>query len=322
MVPVMPASSIRGTVMVMAIRGCYPFFGSDAPHPVVQWIWSKNFRLFLLHMIRWRNMRPFILSFSLCFLVACNSREDFFYGKWDLGYRNGHSVLTIREDKTADLVIQGAEYIKDTPFKIAEQSSNSVTIEIDEGNSCLRLTLHKANRNQCLGHNFKCYIDENMIDEVFLARRDGTPRREVAVPNKETITLPDNYRGEFFIIYQAEAHEHAKALAINENGYAYSKGIPQLEQLFNANREFRYSGKANEIKILNPNYYGINGFKYLIENANSKMSADEIVIFQKGFNQATRNRWNSEHATTVNNNINIEYFEIGDLAEVRNKYGL
>jgi hypothetical protein len=150
-----------------------------------------------------------------------------------------------------------------------------------------------------------------MIDEVFLARKNGHAVGSVDKPEAELIVLPDGYVGEFFIVYQDGEPDPSKLIYINDKGIGFNAGSPELRQLFNANRFFRYAGEKGHIPIVNPRDYkaDVHSIPELVRGGAA------LVVVQKGFNQSGRAEWNEAHEEGIEDGLNIEYFEIRLVAE-------
>lgn len=118
--------------------------------------------------------------------------------------------------------------------------------------------------------------------------------------------MPDGYTGVFYIVYQDSERNPSSEIIIDDKGIGINPGEPDLKQLFNANRIFRFEGEERQISILNPNGYG----KGLDAKSKSVLEDQGVVIVQKGFNQSPRNDWNTAYGENVKDKWNIEYFEI------------
>lgn len=251
-------------------------------------------------------MKP--ISFVLLFLisVSCNEKDDFYIGTWELNKVNGLSTLTLSDGRKIDWNLSEFKFIENEDFKSIKLSPNKYNILSGRGKNCTKITMQRLSDNQCVGCNYKCWIDENMIDEIFIARKNQHPQEPIQKPDKEIIILPQDYEGDFFIVYQYSAGNQSKEIKINGKGIGTNQGEPDLRQLYNANRSFRFEGQEENITIANPN--GYQG--YLNPEIDSIFKNEEVLVIQQGINQSGRADWNKEHDEKVENNLNIEYFEI------------
>lgn len=248
------------------------------------------------------------ISFILLLLisVSCNNRHDFYFGTWELNKENGLSTLTLSDNQKIDWNLGEMKIMENEDFTSFKLSPKKYNIVSGQGKNCTKLTMQRLSDNQCIGCNYKCWIDENMIDEVFIARKNQHPLESIQKPDKETIILPKNYEGDFFIVYQYSGDNQSKEIKINDKGIGINQGEPDLRQLFNANRLFRFKGHEKNITIANPNgYHG-----YLNPEFDSIFKDEEVIVIQQGINQSGRTAWNKEHDEKVSNHLNIEYFEV------------
>jgi hypothetical protein len=254
------------------------------------------------------------ILFSILFLgvlFSCTTRTDFYVGIWELNKTNGASTLTLSESGELNLEIQKFAAYENLNYQAVEVTHDKADIIAGEGWDCIQLTLHRLTENLCIGNTYKCYIDGNMIDEVFLARKNGHAVGSVDKPEAELIVLPDGYVGEFFIVYQDGEPDPSKLIYINDKGIGFNAGSPELRQLFNANRFFRYAGEKGHIPIVNPRDYkaDVHSIPELVRGGAA------LVVVQKGFNQSGRAEWNEAHEEGIEDGLNIEYFEIRLVAE-------
>lgn len=256
-------------------------------------------------------MKKLLLLSLLFVLFSCTDRDEFYVGKWELNEENGLSILTISENQTLDWTISGFKLYDNKSFESAKLSPDVYSLFSEKGNDCFKLTLKQLTADICLGCNYKCHINDNMIDEVFLARKNGQPLQDIPAPEKETIVIPEGFEGEFFIIYNEIENRSSKQVDINEKGIGINRGTPELKQLFNANRVFVLEGQEAAIPVFNPSDYR----KVLDLNAAISVQENGVVVIQKGFNQSPRNQWEQAHGIAVNDSLNIEYFEIRSLKE-------
>jgi len=245
-----------------------------------------------------------LISLSF-FLLSCNTKTDFYYGIWELNKENGLSTLSLSESKKLNWDLSETRIFENATFEALKISPSKYNIIAGHGNDCIKLTIERLTDNMCIGCNYKCYIDENMIDEVFVLRKNGTRIEPLQKPEEETIILPVGFLGEFFIAYHQD-NNPTSTIQINSKGIGNNHGEPDLKQLFNANRIYRFEGQKVHIPILNPSDYTYR----FIEELDIDFNESEVVIIQKGFNQSGRNKWNKEFDEDVNKNMNIEYFEI------------
>ena len=247
-----------------------------------------------------------ILLFTLLFILSSyDSKTDFYFGTWELNEKNGASTLTISKDLKLTLDFMGNRMDDFSDFKAIMISPNKFDILAGHDKNCEKFTLEKLSENQCLACNYKCYINENMIDEVFIARKDQHPIEPIQKPNEEVIILPPNYEGDFFIVYQYLDENQSREIKITDKGIGINKGEPDLKQLYNANRSFRFDNQEKIIPIANPKDY-----KQSSKRFDNLFNDGDVIIIQKGFNQSGRNDWNKEHNQSIKDNLNIEYFTI------------
>jgi hypothetical protein len=244
-------------------------------------------------------------------LFACANRTDFYIGIWELNKENGASTLTLSESGDLNWEIQKFAAYENLNYKAVEVTNDKADIIAGQDRDCIKLTLQRLSENLCIGCTYKCYIDGNMIDEVFIARKNGHPVGSVDKPKAELIVLPDGYVGEFFIVYQDGEPDPSKLIKINDKGIGYNGGSPELRQLFNANRIFRYAGQKGHIPIVNPEDHKekVHSVSELVRGGAT------LEIVQKGFNQSGRAEWNEAHGEGIEDDLNIEYFEIRLVAE-------
>lgn len=252
------------------------------------------------------NMKPILFILLLFIAISCHNKADFYIGTWELNKDNGVSTLTLSENKKIKLDFRGNRILEYLDFKTIKISPNEYDIVAGQDKNCIKFTLQKLSVNQCIGCNYKCYINENMIDEVFIARKDQYPLKPVPISEKEIIILPKVFKGDFFIVYQDLDDNQSRKIEISNKGIGINQGEPDFKQLFNANRIFRFEGQEKIIPIANPNdYHG-----YLNTEIDSLFKNEEVIVIQQGFNQSGRTAWNKEHAGKVKNSLNIEYFEV------------
>ncbi|MFB6342882.1 hypothetical protein ACE1ET_14235 [Saccharicrinis sp. FJH62] len=251
-------------------------------------------------------MKPILLIPFLFILLSCSNKDDFYVGTWDLNKENGVSTVTFSENKKLNWDIIGTRVMDNMDFEAVKLAPNEYSITSSSGDVPVKLILQRLSKNQCIGCNYKSYVDENMIDEVFIARKNQHPMEPIPKPDQEVIILPEDYTGDFFIVYKYLADDQAGEIKIDDKGIGINKGKPDLKQLFNANRIFRFEGQKKNITIANPNDYG----NFLNSNIDSLFKDEDILIIQKGFNQSGRAEWNKEHEEEVKNASNIEYFEV------------
>jgi len=245
-------------------------------------------------------MGLFIIAFS------CNNSVDFYYGTWDLNEKNGVSTITLNEDNTISWEMNGFKMLQNAKYETVKKTPKQITIKTDENENCTLINIFKISKNQCIICNYKCWIDENMIDEVVVARKNKAPRKEIPFPDKEIIILPKEFNGNFFIVYKESDVNQSNEIVINDKGIGINQGEPDFKQLFNANRIFRIESQENHITIVNPNGY----HNYLNTEIDSLLKDEEVIVIQQGFNQSGRADWNKVHGEKVKDNMNIEYFEV------------
>ncbi len=252
------------------------------------------------------NMKPISFVLLILISISCNKNNDFYIGTWELNKENGLSTLTFSDNKKIHWNLGEIKILENEDFNTIKLSPNKFNILSGQGKNCTKITMQRLSDNQCVGCNYKCYIDENMIDEVFIARKNQHPQEPIQKPEKELIILPKDYEGDFFIVYQYSADNPSKEIKINEKGIGINQGEPDLRQLFNANRLFRFEGQEENITIANPN--GYQG--YFDPPSDSIYKDEKVIVIQQGINQTGRADWNKEYGEKVENKLNIEYFEI------------
>jgi len=238
--------------------------------------------------------------------VSCNKSADFYIGTWELNKENGISTLTISENKTLSWDIRGFRFFEYPDFKAVMLSPEKYDIIAGQDKECSKFTMEKLSDHQCICCDYKCYIDENMIDEVFIFRKNQHPQEPIEKPDKEIIILPKDYEGNFYIVYQYSSDSQSKKIKINDKGIGINQGAPELRQLFNANRSFRFEGQEKDITIANPDDY----MECINPKLDSNFKDEEVIVIQKGINQSGRTEWNEEHGEEVRENLNIEHFEV------------
>lgn len=251
-------------------------------------------------------MRPILLIITFTFLLSCDNQADFYYGTWELNKKDGVSTLTVSHDNKLTLDFMGVRVDDFLDFNSIRISPNKYDLLSGQGNECMNFTFERINENQCIVCNYKCWIDENMIDEVFVARKNRHPIEPIQKPSKEIIVLPQNYEGDFFIVYQDLDNYQTKEIIIPNNGIGINPSKPELKQLFNANRVFKFENDNKPLPIINPTDY--------TQRSNTKLESllktGESYIIQEGFNQSGRDYWNKEQNQNIKDNLNIEYFTI------------
>lgn len=251
-------------------------------------------------------MKTILFLFLLFISLSCSNSPDFYIGTWELNEDNGLSSLTLSEDRKLNWDLRGTRVMEDEDFEAVQVSPQKYDIRTGLGEDCMKMTIQKLSNTQCIGCTYKCWIDENRIDEVFIMRKDNNPREPIPEPEEEVIVLPNNFEGDFFIVYdQRDANQTGK-IRIDHHGVGINPGAPDLRQLFNANRIFKFEGHTKNITIANPNNYN--------ENKNPDIDSlfrdEEVIVVQKGYNQSARNQWNEAHTQNAGNTLNIEYFEM------------
>ncbi len=250
-----------------------------------------------------------LISFILLLFISisCNNKAEFYLGAWELNnIENGASTITLSENNKLNWDLMGNRITEDLVYNAAKISPNKYDRKAGQDKTCIKITMQKLSDNQCIGCNYKCYIDENMIDEVFIARKDQYPLKPIPKPKEEVIILPKDFEGDFFIVYQELGYNPSREIKVNDKGIGINQGEPDFKQLFNANRIFRFEGQEQNVTIGNPNdYHG-----YLNTKIDSLFKDEEVIVIQQGFNQSGRTDWNKEHSVKVKYNLNIEYFEV------------
>ncbi len=249
-------------------------------------------------------MKKTLLLLLMTLLLSCNNNKDNFYiGTWELNKDNNISTLTIFNSDTLNWDWNGYRVFDKLDFNAIKLSDNQYNLVGGAKDSSIKITFQRLSDNQCIAYNYKRWINENMVDEVFLARKNKIPRIPIKIPNRETIILPLNYKGEFFIIYLNSA-KNDKQVVIDKDGIGINHGKPDFKQLFNSNRIFKFEDDNSVIPIANPN-------DYTNKQIDSSLLNDaKAVIIQEGFNQSGRDYWNKEQNKNISNDLNIEYFSI------------
>jgi hypothetical protein len=248
-------------------------------------------------------MKLMTLFLLLAFAISCNQSDDFYIGKWELNEENDVSTITLSVDNKYSWDFMGNKLFADIDFKAVNVDSEKYDILIGHGSDRRKITMEKLSDNQCIGCTYKIYINENMIDEVFIARKDQHFREPFPKPDNEVIILPNNYEGDFFIIYQNRKDNQQADIKINKKGIGINQGELNLRQLYNTNRTFRFIGHDKDIAIANPDNYSDKKIDSIYKD-------EEFIVIQKGINQSGRKDWNRENNENIPNNLNVEYFEL------------
>lgn len=243
--------------------------------------------------------------FILCTLFSCGG-NDFHHGTWELGVENNTSTVCFLENGKLNWELSGIKVFDNMPYKTAWLTPEKITIRFGTLDDCEKLTMQRLTDNFCVACNYKCYIDENMIDEVFIARKNGYPLAAIPLPVQQTIILPNNLKGEFFIVYTCLEPGEPQTIIISDKGTGIAQTEPNLTQLFITNRIFKFQNMEASIPVMNSNQYG----KKPGAEPDSVFNNSQFAIIQKGFNQSPRNDWNEKLNENISNHINIEYFEI------------
>lgn len=245
--------------------------------------------------------------------ISCNVKDDFYYGTWDTNIENDVSTIKLYENNTISWNVRDFMFLENKKFKVSRLSPQKVSITSGVDKGCTKITMQKISKNQCIFYNYKCWIDENMVDEVAIARKNKKPLEQISKPEKQVILLPKDYEGEFFIVYQETQNSSLEKIIINDKGIGFNPGEPDFKQLFNANRVFKYEGQEDNIKLANPNNY-----RWDISQATDiRFKDNEVIVIQKGYNQYGRTLWNEDHKENVKNNLNIEGFEVRKYVDLK-----
>ena len=138
-------------------------------------------------------------------LISCKKESDLIYGNWEVGEENGKSKIVIKPEGKISWTIGGYRYLDSESFTVSERTENKITLKGVVGDECFKLNFEIENENLALLSNYKCYIDENMIDEVSLARKNGTFDLKLVKPREEIIILPKEFKGNFYIVYKPDS---------------------------------------------------------------------------------------------------------------------
>lgn len=244
----------------------------------------------------------------LLFVLSPIQKNDFIYGQWELGQKNGQSQFTISSDHKLTWKIGDFIYVNNEPFDIHMTENEQFVIQNlsdkNEG-SCFKLVIEKENENLAILSIIKCHIHPSMIDEIALMRREGISLSRLKPPLHETIVLPEDLRGEFYLIYEGDSNKFQDHIQVNPQGLGIFKRNPNMKQFVQPNRTFKFIGHSEKIKILNAENNRNQNMDSNIQSTQKKM-----VIIQKGFNQTPRKTWNKKNKIVVPPHVNIEYFEI------------
>ena len=264
-------------------------------------------------------MKPNYYHIVLILIItSCNQQKTDIQGIWQLGVEKGQSEITITSNgiewRTGDF-----ELIEKTNYELIENEFCSLSIKPNHDNpGANKLSFIKLDNNCMLVVNYKDYINKDMIDEVMLAKLDLNQSCSFPEIEIQNIILPENYIGNYFIVYDELYESKSKTIQIDESGIGKSTKLDLL-QLFNSNRKINFSKTNKNIPIINPKQYGqINLCSVNI----CKYGDQDLVIIQHGFNQSPRKMWNEENNFVAKNNINIEYFECITIKEMKKKYDL
>ncbi len=252
--------------------------------------------------------------------LSCSNRKDFLNGKWEIGNEEENVEFQITDDNRFTWSISGINIIDQSKFDRQYGNMNQVTIDIPEGKNapCSRFTFIKQNENTLLVINYKCYINNQLVDEVFIAKRKNEKPIPIKNSSHETIILPEGFIGNFYITYTEEFTKSIKNIEINNGGIGEG-GVPSYKQLFNSSRTFKYKNRNNEIAIVNPEHYGE---LYLKPNQILKYSAEDTVIIQLGYNQDKREDWIDQTGIRLETNENVEHFKCMILKDLKEFYAL
>lgn len=221
----------------------------------------------------------------LLFLISCKPEIDSIYGTWEIGEKTGMSTVIIEPRNMISWIVQDFKVIDRQAFAKLEDD-NKITLSGGSEEDCFRLTFEFESDDQAIFSNYKCYIHDNMIDEIALAKRNGSVDSELSIPQKEVIILPNEFSGEFFIVYSIEKNSHCDTIKINDRGIGYCFRKPDCRQLLRPNRVFQFDQS----------------------DINTEMR--KISVIQKGMNQSSRQQWNKSYGLDMAHYVNIEYFSI------------
>lgn len=123
----------------------------------------------LVHQIT-TPMKTIAYLLIMFIYISCNTQPDFYFGTWELNKQNGLSTMSLSDSKVLNWYIAGIRIYKNMPFIVVQITPQKYNIVFGQGTDCIKLTLQRLTEHMSIGCIYKCYINENMIDEVFIAR--------------------------------------------------------------------------------------------------------------------------------------------------------
>jgi len=258
--------------------------------------------------------------YIIIFLIisSCSQQKTDIQGIWQLGIEKGQSEMSITSNEI-EWRTGNFELIEKTNYELVESEFRSQTIKPDSDNpGANKLSFIKLDKNCMLVVNYKDYINKDMIDEVMLAKLDLKQSCRFPEIEIQNIRLPENYLGNFFIVYDELYESYSETIQIEESGIGKSSKL-ELLQLFNSNRNVTFSKTNKTIPILNPKQYGELNLKSINIDKYDDLG---FVIIQQGINQSPREMWKEENNFAAKNNVNIEHFECITVTQLKKKYDL
>lgn len=152
-----------------------------------------------------------------------------------------------------------------------------------------------------------------MIDEVVIAHRNSLSEPIPFELEIQEIDIHPKVDSAFYVIY-ADNGPTGKPIHINDKKIGYTTNM-DLRQLFSSNRTFLCNGKR--IACLNPIGYGLGSVS---QSDFEDWPDDTLFIFKKGYNQSPRSWLNEALGISLEDRVNVEYFEFLTLNRFREKY--
>lgn len=248
-------------------------------------------------------------------LTSCNQEKTDLQGIWQLGIEKGQNVISITPNEI-EWTTDNFQLIEKTSYTLLASEFGSLSIQLESSEN--KLSFIRMDKNCMIVVNYKDHINKDMIDEVSLAKLDLNQSCHFPEIEVQNIRLPENYLGDFFILYDESLESKSATIQIEESGIGKSSTL-ELLHLFHSNRNVTYSETNRSIPVLNPKHYGVLN---LSATDLAKYQDQDIVIIQHGMNQSPRDIWNEANRFVAKKNINIEHFECITVTELKKRYDL
>lgn len=142
-------------------------------------------------------MKLMLIFISLIFVCSCDKKVNYIYGNWNFGANGKGGTLTISRDQTISMKSNGIEILDSEPF-ILNEESGSLIIKDEGANECFRFGLKKQNKDLLVFNNYKCHINNKMIDEAVLIYKTAHNHKpKLKKPIKEEFILKKTSRVSF-----------------------------------------------------------------------------------------------------------------------------